>query len=93
MTRNFYTLPIAAILALPLSACGRGEPEMIATNPELPRSVNAPVNADRPAAGAKLNPDTSDPSIPVDPANTDTTKKDRSPPYNTGEAARTKPEG
>lgn len=93
MTRQFLMLPIAAVLALSLSACGRGEEELIATNPELPRGADAPVNSDRPAAGTMLNPDTSDPSIPRDPANTDPTKKDRSPPYGTGAPAKEKPEG
>ncbi len=65
MPRNFL---IAAAIALSLSACGRGEPELIATNPELPSRADAPVNPDRPAAGTTLNPDTSDPSIPKDQA-------------------------
>ncbi len=69
MTRTSLMLPIAAVLALSLSACGR-DPDRTtqATNPELPSLAQAPVNADRPAAGTMLNPDTSDPSIPRDPA-------------------------
>jgi len=94
MTRKLLTLPIAATLALSLSACGRDQDRLgDATNPELPRMAQAPVNPDRPAAGTMLNPDTSDPSIPRDPANTDPTKKDRSPPHGTGEPAKEKPEG
>lgn len=93
MTRRFLMLPIAAALALSLSACGRDEDRRSATNPELPRTVQAPANAERPAAGKPMTPDTSDPSIPTNPANTDPTKKDRSPPSGTGEPAKTKPEG
>jgi hypothetical protein len=94
MNPNFLMLPIAAALALSLSACGR-DPDRVgdATNPQLPRTAQAPVNADRPAAGTMLNPDTSDPSIPRDPANTDPAKKDRSPPAGTGEPPKEKPEG
>ena len=88
MNRNLRTLSIAAALTLSLAACGQHEEELIATNPELPRAADAPVNSDRPAAGTMLKPDTSDPSIPSDPANTDLTKKDRSPSYNTGEPAK-----
>ena len=84
MTRIFLALPIAA-LALSLSACGRHEDKTSATNPELPRTAKAPSDVERPAAGKSLNPDTSDPSIPSNPANTDSTKKDRSPPPGTGE--------
>jgi hypothetical protein len=94
MNCKLLALPVATALALSLSACGRDQDRMVdATNPELPRMAHAPVNADRPAAGTMLNPDTSDPSIPKDPANTDPTKKDRSPPYGTGEPAKEKPEG
>jgi hypothetical protein len=92
MTRKFF-IPIAAVLALSLPACGQRDEELIASNPELPRGVDAPVNPDRPAAGTMLNPDTSDPSIPSDPANTETAKKDRSPPHGVGEPATIKPEG
>lgn len=88
MNRNRLWLPIAAALALSLSACGRDEDELIATNPELPTAADAPVNPDRPAAGTMLNPDTSDPSIPRDPANTDPGRTDRSAPYDTGEPAK-----
>ena len=63
MNRNFLTLPIAAALALSLSACGRDKDPMSATNPQLPRERDAPVNADRPAARALMNPDTSDPKV------------------------------
>jgi hypothetical protein len=93
MNRNFLTLPIAAALALSLFACGRDEDPMSATNPQLPRAHDAPVNADRPAAGALMNPDTTDPSIPQNPANTDPTKKDSSPPPGTGDPKVEKPEG
>ena len=87
-------LPVAAALTLSLSACGRDEDRTTgAANPELPSLARAPVKADRPAAGTLSNPDTSDPSIPRDPANTDPTKKDRSPPYDTGEPPKEKPEG
>jgi hypothetical protein len=94
MNRNLLTIPVAAALALSLSACGR-DPDRTtdATNPELPSLAQAPVNPDRPAAGTMLNPDTRDPSIPRDPANTDPTKKDLSPPHDTGEAPKAKPEG
>lgn len=88
MTGKFFRLSIAAALALSLTACGQDEDELTATNPELPLAVDAPTNADRPAAGTMLNPDTSDPSIPSDPANTNPAMKDRSPPYNTGESAK-----
>jgi hypothetical protein len=54
---------------------------MVATNPELPGRMDAPVNPDRPAAGTMLNPDTSDPSIPRDQA------------ARNGAPATTKPEG
>jgi hypothetical protein len=57
----------------------------MAMNPELPRSVQAPANADRPLGGTLMNPDTSDPSIPQNAANTDPEKKDSSPPAGTGE--------
>ena len=94
MNRNLLAIPIAAALALSVSACGRDQDRTTdATNPQLPSLAKAPVNSDRPAAGTMLNPDTSDPSIPRDPANTDPTKKDRSPPYNTGAPAKEKPEG
>jgi hypothetical protein len=89
MIRRFTALSLAVVLALSLSACGRGEPELTASNPELPGRMDAPVNPDRPAAGTMLNPDTSDPSIPQDPSNTTPAKKDRSAPYNGGEAAKT----
>ena len=91
MTRKFMALPMAAVLALSLSACGRDEPELTASNPELP-SRKAPVNPDRPAAGTMLNPDTSDPSIPQDPSNTTPARKDRSGPYDTGAPAKSKPD-
>jgi len=87
MIRPFFALPAAAVLALSLPACGRHEDGMVASNPELPRSTDAPVNRDRPAAGTMLKPDTSDPSIPQDPSNTDKTGKDRSAPYDGGERA------
>ena len=93
MTRKFIALPAAAVLALSLSACGRGEPELTASNPELPSKWDAPVNPNRPAAGTMLNPDTSDPSIPQDPSNTTPAMKDRSGPYDSGEAPKAKPEG
>ena len=93
MTREFLMLPVAAALALSLSACGRDEDGMVASNPELPRAADAPVTADRPAAGTMLNPDTSDPSIPQDPSNRDTTGKDRSAPYDSGEPPKAKPGG
>jgi hypothetical protein len=93
MTRPFMALPVAALLALSLSACGRDEPELTASNPELPSRADAPVNPDRPAAGTMLHPDTSDPSIPQDPSNTTPAKKDRSAPYDSGEPAQAKPEG
>jgi hypothetical protein len=93
MNRHFLTLSIAATLALSLSACGRDEDPMSATNPQLPGAQDAPVNKDRPAAGALMNPDTSDPSIPQNPANTDPTKKDSSPPSGTGDPKVEKPEG
>jgi hypothetical protein len=94
MNRNLLTIPVAAALALSLSACGRDQDRATtSTNPQLPSLAQAPVNADRPAAGTMLNPDTSDPSLPRDPANTDPSKKDRSPPYNTGAPAKEKPEG
>ena len=93
MTRQFMALPLAAALVLSLSACGRGEPELTASNPELPSKWDAPVNPDRPAAGTMLNPDTSDPSIPQDPSNTNPAEKDRSGPHDSGEPAKAKPEG
>jgi len=93
MTRKFIAFPVAAALALSLSACGRDEDGMVASNPELPRAADAPVNADRPAAGTMLNPDTSDPSIPQDPSNRDTSGKDRSAPHDKGEPAPAKPQG
>jgi hypothetical protein len=93
MNRHFLTLSNATALALLLSACGRDEDPMSATNPQLPREQDAPVNADRPAARALMNPDTSDPSIPQNPANTDPTKKDSSPPFGTGDPKVEKPEG
>lgn len=94
MTHKLIAFPIAAVLALSLSACGRDEDGMVASNPELPRAADAPVNADRPAAGTMLNPDTSDPSIPQDPSNRDTTSgKDRSAPYDKAEPPKAKPEG
>lgn len=87
MTRTLIALPVAAVLALSLSACGRDEPELTASNPELPRKWDTPVNPDRPAAGTMLNPDTSDPSIPQDPApSTSSAGKDRSAPHNSEEA-------
>ena len=88
MTRLFIALPLAGALALSLPACGRHEDGMVASNPELPRATDAPVNPDRPAAGTMLNPDTSDPSIPQDPSNTDKSGKDRSAPYDGGETAK-----
>jgi hypothetical protein len=94
MNCKLLTLPVAAVLALSLSACGRDQDRLgDATNPQLPSMAQAPVNPDRPAAGTMLNPDTSDPSIPKDPANTDPTKKDRSPPHGTGDPPKEKPEG
>ena len=85
MNRAILALPIAAALMLSLSACGRNEDRTTASNPELPRTAQAPSNSDRPAAGTPMNPDTSDPSIPNNPANTDPNKKDTSPPYGTGD--------
>ena len=87
MTRKLIAFYVAAALALSLPACSRDEDGMVASNPELPSRQDAPVNPDRPAAGTMLNPDTSDPSIPQDPSNTDPAKKDRSAPYDGGEAA------
>jgi hypothetical protein len=93
MNRHFLAIPIAAALTLSFSACGRDEDPMSATNPELPRAQDAPVNKDRPAAEALMNPDTSDPSIPQNPASTDPAKKDSSPPAGTGAPKVDKPEG
>ena len=84
MNPKLIALPVAVVLALSLSACGRHEDGMVASNPELPRRTDAPVNPDRPAAGTMLNPDTSDPSIPQHPSNTTPAKKDRSAPDDGG---------
>ena len=93
MNRYFLALPLAAALAMSLSACGRDEDSLSATNPELPRREQQPPNADRPAAGTQLNLDTKDPSIPENPANTDPSKRDRSPPHGQGDPPKEKPEG
>jgi hypothetical protein len=94
MYRKFLALPLAAALALALGACGRDEDRAgLPSNPELPRTAQAPANADRPAAGTQLNPDTSDPSIPQDPTNRDPEKKDSSPPPGASEPPLAKSEG
>jgi predicted small lipoprotein YifL len=84
MTRNFLALPVAAALALSLSACGRDE-ERAATpvNPQLPQTAQAPSKA----AGTQNSPEYRDPSIPENPENKDRTKKDTSPPPGTGDPA------
>jgi len=85
MTRNLFALPIAAALALSLSACGRDEER--AANPSNPeRTAQAPSKADRPA-GKQNSPEYRDPSIPENPTNKDPTKKDTSPPPGTGDPA------
>jgi hypothetical protein len=78
MTRNLYALPIAATLALSLSACGRDEDRTAAPeNTELPaRTAQAPGAPEHPG----YDPNYSDPSIPQNPANKDTKKRDSSPP-------------
>jgi len=86
MNPRRFTLLLAAV-ALSLSACGRHDDRLAAANPELPSTAHGPGTADRPAAGTTLNLDTRDPSIPENPANTDPTKRDTSPPYGMGEPA------
>ena len=82
MTRYLLALPIAAALAL--SACGPDEERATnPANPQLPdKSAQAPKNA-----GAGYDPNYKDPSIPQNPANKDSTKKDSSPPNGTGDPA------
>lgn len=82
MTRNLTTLPIAAALALSLSACGPDEERALTPiNPELPdKSAQAPKDA-----GSAYDPNYKDPSIPQNPANKDPTKKDSSPPFDKGD--------
>lgn len=88
MTRNLLALPIAAALALSLSACGPDE-ERAATpaNPQLPESSAQPPKD----AGSAYDPNYKDPSIPQNPENKDPTKKDSSPPYGKGDPAPLKP--
>ena len=86
MSRHLLALPLAAALALSLPACGPDKEKAAPrANPELPSRADQPPNADRPAAGAQMNPDTHDPSIPQNPANKEPGKKDSSPPSGSGE--------
>ena len=94
MTRQFLAVSLAATLALALGACGRDEDRAgVASNPELPRTVQAPANDQRPASGTQMSPDTIDPSIPQNPANRDPEKRDSSPPAGTAEPPLPKSEG
>jgi hypothetical protein len=81
---SFLVIPIAAALALSLSACNRDEDRLTdPVNPQLPdRSAQAPKDA-----GSAYDPDYKDPSIPQNPANKDPEKKDSSPPNGTGDPA------
>jgi hypothetical protein len=91
MYSKFLALSLAATLALGLAACGRDEDRAgVASNPELPRTAQAPANDQRPAAGTQISPDTRDPSIPQNPENRDPEKRDSSPPAGTGEPPVTK---
>jgi hypothetical protein len=54
MNRAYLLLPIAAVLTMSISACGRNEDRTTASNPELPRTAQAPSNSDRPAAGTPV---------------------------------------
>lgn len=82
MTRNLFMLPVAAALALSLSACGPDEERAVApVNTDLPdRSAQAPKDT-----ASAYDPNYKDPSIPQNPANKDKEKKDSSPPAGTGD--------